>query len=376
VDIDDILQDMRCDGDIMLEPRLQEYLKKRKFYKDHPEIEPCISPEQEYQISDRDRKILREFLSGITNVYNSNTVETHEPKKNMYDRKKHFPSRAFRDDPRVPELEKRKAQQEAPLNRGMFYPDEGESYYEGPIREVNPMMDSRDITGFPADEQRFQPRTDHRIDPGRETKNKQLSQYRVRNDHRYGVVDPRNDHIVSDLMGYSEPLKNSSGVPMSSNTRAYSNLAEYNTTDYRLVTPEDRDKFSRYDGYGRQGRQSFSEKSTMDTTNKVVIPGASQRSDRDLNTSDYRLAKFSTDPHADDQRYSIDLETAMIRGMPQHTAKSYGYRNPVENYFQYDVQDQYDNFSTSLLNDWPRGGIPTRTDNHAVARPRMSRDVM
>ncbi len=42
------------------------------------------------------------------------SVLTHRAtvRHNKYDKKKQFPSKAFRDDPRVPELEKRKAGQD------------------------------------------------------------------------------------------------------------------------------------------------------------------------------------------------------------------------------------------------------------------------
>mgnify|MGYP001159265867 CR=1 FL=1 len=359
VDIDDVLQDMKCDGDIMLEPRLQEYLRKRKFYKDHPEIEDYISPEQEYQISDRDRRILRQFLSGNTNIYNSNTVESYEKKKNSYDNKKYFPSKAFRDDPRVSDIERYKKENEAPINRGMFYPEKGESYYEGPTREINPMMDSRDIVGFSLDEQY-------------NTTRKNRS-----NNQKYGKSDPRNNYIMSDLIDDSERIRNNSGVPMSSGIKSYSNIAEFNNNGYSLMTQEEKDNYSRQNGYGKLARNTYSEKSTMDTNNKVVIPNISQRSDRDLNTSEYHLAKFYNDPLANDSNSRcVDLETEMIRGMPQHTSKSYGYKNPSENYYQYDVQDQYNDYTNSLVNPWPRGGVPTRNDNRTVARPRTNRDIM
>src|SRR5438309_11870462 len=66
----DKLMNVNCKGDIMLEPRLQEYLKKKKFYKEN-DIEPCVTPEQEYQITDFDRKVLKAFLKGRKDLYNN-----------------------------------------------------------------------------------------------------------------------------------------------------------------------------------------------------------------------------------------------------------------------------------------------------------------
>jgi len=93
----DKLKNMRCDGGIMLEPRLQEYLKKKKYYKQN-NIEPCISLEREFQISHRDKRALRAFLRGNKNIYTDKRFGFDSKRRNSkIDRKKYFPSKAFRD---------------------------------------------------------------------------------------------------------------------------------------------------------------------------------------------------------------------------------------------------------------------------------------
>src|SRR5690349_15473154 len=83
---------MMCDGNIMLEPRLQEYLRKKQYYKAN-DIEPMISLEKEYQITQTDIKLLRSFLSGKRDIYSrDNYNQTLQTKT----KKAYFPSKDFR----------------------------------------------------------------------------------------------------------------------------------------------------------------------------------------------------------------------------------------------------------------------------------------
>jgi len=393
VDLVDRMKNMRCDGSMMLEPRLQEYLKKKKYYK-HNNIQPCVSLEKEYQITSRDRKILRNFLKGRTDLYNTESLDKYETnRRDKVDRKKFFPSKEFRHDPRVPELKKSTPENELPVNRGMFYPDEGTAFYEDPIRQVNPMMDSRDfastdVSGFSFDNQRFDPRTDPRMNPGPETENKYASQYRIGQQEalqlqkerqmkqKYGSLDPRNNYIQSNLYEQEKEIRNNSGIQMSSGNQAYSNFANYQNNDYNLITSQDVDQFNRRQGYGNFGQQHFSEKSTMDLENKMVIPKVSHSSKKDLNTASYQMMPYFADPSAN-ANINIDTETAMIRGMPSHTTKSYGYRNPAEHYYDYDINGDFGPEAIgNLVEPWIRGGMSTRRDNKMLARQRAYRETM
>jgi hypothetical protein len=94
------LEDFRCGG-IMLEPRLQEYLKKKKMYHEQ-NILPVISIEQEFSITPEDKKKMAQFFSGKNNLYDKNTIET----KNTKTEKMVFPSSSFKKDPRVKEIKK------------------------------------------------------------------------------------------------------------------------------------------------------------------------------------------------------------------------------------------------------------------------------
>jgi len=143
---------MKLDGNIMLEPRLQEYLKKKKFYKKN-NIKPDISIEQEFQITNIDRRILRAFLKGEKHMY-----DQQNPKSSSFDKfkednnnlGKYFPSKSYRDnDPRVKKIKPEKFKK--PQNMGMFAPDNNKSdldkYYEFKNKNCD-YFDSRDFSNL------------------------------------------------------------------------------------------------------------------------------------------------------------------------------------------------------------------------------------
>ena len=62
----------------------------------------------------------------------------------------------------------------------------------------------------------------------------------------------------------------------------------------------------------------------------------------------------------------------MIRGMPQHTTKSYGYRNPEEHYYDFLPADFV---NENTVESWQRGGVSTRRANKGLARQRYQRKI-
>ena len=454
VDIVDALKNNICTGGIMLEPRLQEFVKKKMYYKEN-KIDPCIKPEKEFQISKQDIKTLKRFFKGDKDLYSLRYNEkvlaskhrgiVKERKDKYYDqrskrskrRKQYFPSKAFRDnDPRVPVPLKDKPNR--PVNMGMFVPDEGETYFEGNVNVDNPRMDMRDMSGldlsnsgFDLNDTRFDPRNDPYIYPGTEEFSKYGSQFRVNpkkqshyrnkefnplhknkrvrsdikcpsnkniptnkslNDRfheksfakhlRCGVASPtdrngcfadrRNNYIISDLGSSNKQKFNEFNLNnLGGGNSNFASFSKNNFEDNKLI--ENFDKAFKSDSrYANYSEPVFSEKSTMDTELKVVIPKMSSKSN-DLNSSTY-IPNIHLDQHKNNlvDDWNSELESTMILGMPTRTRKSYGYRNPFENYFQYVEEDFVNPDNTQL--PWPRGGAATRNFNKTEARQIHTRD--
>lgn len=374
----DRLQNMLCEGNIMLEPRLQEYLKKKRYYRDN-NVEPCITPEKEFMITSSDLKILRSFLGGNRKIYQKKTYNKLISSKQH--KKPQFPSSKFKDDKRVPKIEKPGygSVPQTPLNRGMFAPDRNNRYYEDVENTESKMMDARDFpkfvyqgNGFDSSATRFNPRLDPKIDPGSEDKNKYESQFRIppnpykketrdsRKDshvnlYRGSPNDPRNKNIISDL---SDQDFNDNDMDMGKN--------------YGMINNESHNQHSTVRArYGSDQLPSYSTASEMDLENKVVIPNMASKSKKDLNNEDYRFEPY----YGKNILRDSELESDLVRGMPSSRPRnrSYGYRNPDENYFDYIDED----FRYDSVEPWERGGLPTRLENKSLAKNReYNRPIM
>lgn len=132
--IDKILQNIDCKHGTSLDPRLQEYLKKKAYYKDY-NITPVISPDIEFNITDHDIMIIRRFIDGD---------------KKINDSKNHIlNSKTFKTvKSKFPKAQK-KPVYEMPKNMGMFVPDglHG-SFYDVRYNTNKSNIDIRDNIGI------------------------------------------------------------------------------------------------------------------------------------------------------------------------------------------------------------------------------------
>lgn len=317
--------DVRCEGNILLEPRLQEYLTKRKHYK-KINYKPCVPLDKEYMITSVDKKLLRSFLRGNKHVY-----ETDQYNKFVGDKKKRlrFPSSDFEIDGRVPKIIKPGLGLEEPVNRGMFVPEKGGYYYEDPVvKRPDKPFDARDFN-----ESKFNPRMDPKINPGFEKINKCATPYRIGSYDKY-------DSCYQGL-----DTKNTSHV-----YNKYPGPKDYTTGNGERQEPTNYVNYDLLNQY---------EKSKNDIKDSYVDIIKKQRSTR------YKEVK------------DIDagLESELIKGMPKYRTRnrSYGYREPEENYFDYLDEDFQNPDNTDL---WVRGGESTRLDNKYAAKNRpYSREI-
>jgi len=135
------------DGSVSLEPRLQEYLRKKILYK-RTGIQPQIKLSQTYQITPQDRQAMKNFLNGKKNIYakgnynvnNSNVLLTQRPEKTE---KFVFLADQLKHDKRVPKLDYTPNKYRNVKNiqtMGMF----GEEVYWN--NDNNSILDSRDFS--------------------------------------------------------------------------------------------------------------------------------------------------------------------------------------------------------------------------------------
>lgn len=132
---------------IMLEPRLQEYMTRKKYYREN-NINPNVPLEKEFRITQQDIRLINSYLDGKKNLYN-NKYNNNKYNNNKFDDNSNttsvFPSKEFRDNnPKVPKIKKEIYKQ--PVNMGMFAPDKpGDSFYDSSVNisiGTDPILDN------------------------------------------------------------------------------------------------------------------------------------------------------------------------------------------------------------------------------------------
>ena len=340
---DGVLQNVSC-GNIMLEPRLQEYIKKRKYYKDN-NIEPSIPLEREFSITSNDKKLLRAFLGGNTNVYKQEQYEKIMAEKK---RNPNFPSSTFKEDPRV--LKPIKQENKVPLNRGMFVPDKKSRYYEDPVVEQDDkILDARDFAdnsfkGFDVNYSKFNPRIDPKINPGYEEHDKCDSQYRISDGSVY-------DSCVYDSCAPQNKRKHH--MDTKNSYKDYNDDPHQTYLNYDLIDD--------YEHNMNRVKKSHTNINTHTHTKSQIKPNIKSHPD---------AALFNQ------SRINTEVESELIRGMPTMRPhnRSYGYRDTFENHFDY-IDDDFQNPDNTDL--WVRGGEATRMDNKMATKNRTYvREIM
>lgn len=332
-------KNMMCGGNIMLEPRLQEYMKKKKIYKQN-NINMDISLEKEFGITSIDKSVMKDFLLGKKDMYTRNPNEFYDMQKKKVGG---FPSKEYRDkDSRVIKINNKT--ETNVINRGMFY-DDNNNYYKEDMPPLDLRMDSRDFSGgnkydmngeldglfhtnddkygWNLNEDRFNPRIDAKIYPGIENHNKNNSQYRVKGDNR-------NNYIINNMM-------------------------EDNEGSYSDVFKEPQ-RHINYDD------MRISEKSDIDYDSRKFIPNVSSNSKRDMNTSIYTRNNITRN-----EQSNIDAENELLLGMPHNSKKkTYGFRSVDEH--NYDYIDNDFQHPDNVVLPFPRGGEGTRQYGKGLAK--------
>lgn len=342
------IPNIMCEGNIMLEPRLQEYIRKKKYYKEN-NIQPVIRLEKEFSITEHDKKVIKNFLRGKKDMYKTENLEINNTKSV---KKNYFPSRKFRKDERLEKF-KNKERFDQPKNLGMFAPEDGEDFYDYDTVEDNDFFDSRDF-----DDSRFDPRVDPRMRPGRRDLDPDRSPYNVNGqvgDRLYNDGGRFNgNEVLFNQMLDKDVL---AAAPNRYRSRAgnpvHNESLQWNKKDRKR---------------NNEAVYGFSRQSKLDEDNKTFYPSLNSR--EPLDYSDYMAVPFAGHGKG---ACDVNLETEMLHGIPSRASKSYGYRNPEEHYYDY-VDPDFQNEQNSASLPYHGFGFPTRLQNKR-RRNRYEREI-
>ena len=347
-------------SNITLEPRLQEYIRKKKHYNNF-NINPSISLEQEFNITHDDKKRIKIFLKS-----NQDLLKPHKSKEipESKDLDAFFPSSFVKvEDPRMKNINIKKPEINVPENMGMFALDKDEKTCypnELDIRKVSLKTHSRDLAEIS------------------ETKDKNYDIISPPYNHEINTHNTRNNSSNSRLykipnIKYKHTLHHEIPVSTNKNKKTYNKNPENLDCHQKFHESAVKDIIGNIDTYGTFTSPEFSEIADMDKDYKLCIPNIRCNKKRD-SKQDYKPMPYLG--YKEGNR-NIDLESDMQQGLPSRLftqkAKSHGYLNPHEHFFDYissDIQDP-----DHVVMPFPRGGYNTRLHNKHNKQESYEREV-
>lgn len=326
--------------DIGLEPRLLEYMNKRAYYKDNM-IEPNVPLEKEYQITDKDVRLIRAYFRGDKNK--------HDKFQDMVDTTSSvFPStelkRIAQKDERFERI-KKKQQRDRDAN------DQRHNYG---ILHRNYDMYSQD--------KRFASAMGNNFADDRDDAHQLVIMENSRDVARNESCNPNRQSFSATKNGmtYHQPSK----------IRNYKSQVRF--SDDVVNHDADIDRFiGKINSYRRRELREQQFSNDMDLDNKVVVPRVRTNNKRD-SQNNYMAAPFM---QGGNNIRDIDAENIMRAGLNSTTQsrRSNGYPSVMEHGFQY-ISDDFQRPEHVVMDR----GFASRSLNKEPARNRSkySRDIM
>jgi len=336
-----------------LEPRLREYMRKKKQYK-HYNIEDSLI-EKEYSITQSDIKFLKQYVNNIKNAsQNTNKFVSQNSFTDYVEPQKHsFPSESFKKDKRLDKIkEKQKRDTDASTQRHNYdFISRGYDMYRDDQQFASAM--GNDFKS------RFDPavwfdkgRTEDDIESNPEN-NPNVSQVktmrrRFSNTNVYKNEPPKIRYKDYMTRGCNEDLK---------------------SKDYSLDAI-----IGNLDNYHEQVSRTYDRKNEMDLYHKVNI---NKKQTNDQNTIPKRDQEntYKSVPYKNGSKIrDVEMENYLAFGDNPSVGrgkKSIGYPNPVENYFSYISNDIQDPDHVVF-----ERGTPSRAYNKDICRKGVERDVL
>lgn len=393
------INDVMNDGDIYFEPRLQEYLNRKKYYEEN-NIEPIASLERQYSITKEDMKLINDYIRN-KKVYKSTHKDKYLDLVDTAGQK--FESNNFKDDPRFKRFKKKMERTKEAIKQRNNYSEWDDGYSK--------------ILGEDVDQKqkdKFDFHNNNKI-------NNQINNQKFSTPTIDGRNDPyKNQRLNNDI--YDAPifldsrdfaLDNKYRIPNNNDARTYNNQTKI--SNQKVMHQQDLQNNSSYlnnkalsnnndfskiignlNSYANNEEVKYQYSSEMDNETKRIKPSLNSRGKSYHNTSRYQSVPYmgsktglkdisiESELRSGDMnpQYKINNDWTRKRDNESNLknnsfvnskAKTVGYDNPVEHYFDYisnDIQDP-----NHVVLPFPRGGIDTRQDNHSVAKP-YTRQIM
>jgi hypothetical protein len=439
-----------CNDGFLLEPRLQEYIKKKDYYKKN-NIIPNVPAEHEFEITKEDIRRIKAFLKGDKDIYSNKDGKYKQDEYTDVVEMKGFendPEEMYRNDPRFKRYQiKVKRDKNAMKMRynyenidnnnnyfdrildDEYYDDVDSEYNKNKMnvnndnsraeifdnynynnmdtnilqkpKKINKNKNDKTIfSGGFMERDNFEDEPDDLPDFLREYSRSYKGKYKDtcgddRNYDRNIPIDSKmsRDYDNTNRYKYSNPY-------VAQNRRTYTNFPPTVQNNLRihplknnrphrdpsLHDPRIGAVIGELETYASKINKSYQYKSDMDNDSKTVIPNIACNGKKYINTSSYKAMPYMgkgegvrdisiesemlQGASSRTRRYSDDKTIDQMyleqnSGLPCRGAKSYGYRNPIEHYFDYVSDDIQDPDHT--VNE---RGRATRLDNHVTSRPK------
>jgi hypothetical protein len=327
----------------MLDPRLSEYLKKKKYFRDNGiEIHQL---EKEFNITDRDSMRIRAYFRG-------DKKKSPHTKNGIYQdlidpTEADFPSSKFKKDARLDRITKKQTREEEAINQRQNYGlmNRGYDMYRNDRPFASAYGDDFKKSDFHP-KQWFEESNRDEFDSRAEL----FQNSKDSDDNR------KNPHMAR----ISKPLKNFSRSNTYTNPKSRYNGYLPNESSISHDPHSIDAIIGELDSYRQKVNTPYGRLNEMDLEHKVVLPNGNSNEKRETENN-YRSVPYMSGAGNRD----IDVDTFVRFGAtPSRVSKSSGYPNPIEHHFDYisnDIQNP-----DHVVNE---RGLPSRMFNKETARP-------
>lgn len=313
-----------CNDGIMLEPRLMDYINRKKAYK-KGNIASSGSLERQCGITKEDIRTIKKYMKGKNNLYTTSRLGRNEDLIDITHGASEFQDAddEYKKDPRYKRLQnKMKTETNAQKYRHnqSQMDDEYNCKIDTPYNKMSYRKHERDDAG------------DRSFMLDRTRGNRNTGEYR--DDF---LLDTRANNVVSDNPNYIHHPTRRSNM-------------------YHHKEPR----------FARNSRLRFSERETVPYRNLVdnIVGEVNQFTEKTRHTHNAHMPYIHTHGFKD-----ANIDNYVHYGVSAKTGKSVGYKNPFEHQFQYiDPEIQHPDHVVSDR------GIPTRQWN--TSRSKYKREMM